>query len=322
MELLVALTVKVISKMEVTKIKELAYQLKVRDAMTKDVISTHPDTKIKDLLDLFLKNRILGSPVVDGDQLIGVVNLEDLIKCLADGEVNADVKDKMVKEIRVLYSDEPLILAVNKFQQFGFDRFPVIDRDSKKLVGIITKGDIIRATLKALEIDYHKLEVEYRRKKEIKSFRVNHLLEDMESDGTTLVFKYKVAGSDFRNAGESSSKLKKNLLKLGIDGELIRRVAIATYEAEMNIVIYTNGGEIIANIEPGRIRIEAIDNGPGIPDIEKALQPGFSTAPSWVRELGFGAGMGLPNIKKCSDELNIESKVNEGTKVQFVVNLS
>jgi len=102
-----------------------------------------------------------------------------------------------------------------------------------------------------------------------------------------------------------------------------RRVAIAAYEAEMNLIIHTdNGGELIAEIQPEVIRIVATDNGPGIPDIEQAMQPGFSTAPNWIRELGFGAGMGLANIKKCSDSMKLESQVGVGTRLEIVIKVS
>ncbi|HID90168.1 MAG TPA: serine/threonine protein kinase, partial [Anaerolineales bacterium] len=102
---------------------------------------------------------------------------------------------------------------------------------------------------------------------------------------------------------------------------IVRRVAIASYEAEMNIVIYADEGEITAEVRPEQIRIVAADKGPGIPDIEKAMEPGFSTAPEWVRELGFGAGMGLPNIENCADEMNLESTVGVGTRLEILIYL-
>ncbi len=89
----------------------------------------------------------------------------------------------------------------------------------------------------------------------------------------------------------------------------------------MNIVIYTDGGELIAEVDPQRVHLLAIDRGPGIPDIEKAMEPGFSTAPDWVREMGFGAGMGLPNIKNCADEMHLESTLGVGTRLEVVIYL-
>ncbi len=132
---------------------------------------------------------------------------------------------------------------------------------------------------------------------------------------------YEVNGDDFSVAGENSSKVKKTLKQLGFNPEVIRRVAIATYEAEINMVIHANGGYIDAEITPERIKINLCDNGPGIPDMEKAMQEGFSTATNTVRELGFGAGMGLPNIKKYSDELNITTEIGKGTNVEIIINV-
>jgi anti-sigma regulatory factor (Ser/Thr protein kinase) len=145
------------------------------------------------------------------------------------------------------------------------------------------------------------------------------LFEDIVSDGSVLVLKYGVDGSNFEKAGEGSSNLKKNLLRLGIRPDLARRLTIASYEAEMNMVIFSQGGELVATVEPDRVTVNAVDKGPGIPDVDLAMRPGYSTAPDWVRELGFGAGMGLPNIKHCSDEMKIDSKVGEGTNLQFTV---
>ena len=132
---------------------------------------------------------------------------------------------------------------------------------------------------------------------------------------------YEVNGDDFSVAGENSSKVKKTLKQLGFDPEVIRRVAIAMYEAEINMVIHADGGYIDAEITPDRIKINLCDNGPGIPDMEKAMQEGFSTATNTVRELGFGAGMGLPNIKKYSDELNITTEIGKGTNVEIIFNV-
>ncbi|MGQ9779929.1 MAG: ATP-binding protein [Bacillota bacterium] len=130
-----------------------------------------------------------------------------------------------------------------------------------------------------------------------------------------MVLHFEVQGGDFAAAGEASSRLKAVLRQLGLGGDLIRRVAIATYEAEMNVVIHAYRGRIEARIAPAAIEVKVVDEGPGIPDIELAMQEGYSTAPEAVREMGFGAGMGLPNMKRCADELHIESQVGVGTSV-------
>ena len=133
------------------------------------------------------------------------------------------------------------------------------------------------------------------------------------------VLKYQVPGDDFTRAGEASSSLKNTLRMLGVDNTAIRKVSIAMYEGEINMVIHANGGEIEAIITDEDILITITDTGPGIEDIERAMEEGFSTAPDEVRSLGFGAGMGLPNMKRSADEFEIMSEVGKGTTVVMKV---
>ena len=293
------------------KIRELGYELKVREAMDKNMITIQPDISMGRLRRTLRSNRISGIPVTDDGKLIGVICVEDLVNWLMAGARDCLVEEKMSKDVVTLFDDEPLIHAINKFEQYGFFHFPVLDRLSKELVGIITREGIIRGLLKKLEVDY--------REEEVRHYRASHVLEDMVADKTSLIFQYHVLGQDFNRAGESASALKKTLRRLGIHPEIVRRIAIAVYEAEMNVVIFARGGEITSEVTPNQIRIKVEDSGPGIPDIEKAMQPGYSTAPDWVRELGFGAGMGLNNIKKCIDEMNITSTVGKGTHLEMYV---
>ncbi len=139
---------------------------------------------------------------------------------------------------------------------------------------------------------------------------------------TVMNFKYNVDGNDFTLAGEISSKVKKRLKQLGLPPDVIRRVAIVMYEAEINMVIHANGGTIDVEVTPEEIHITFADSGPGIPDIEKAMQEGYSTASNKVRELGFGAGMGLPNIKKNSDEMRIDTQIGVGTTIYLVIKVA
>lgn len=296
---------------EITKVQELAYELRIEQAMTRDVVIVHPKDRIGKLRKLLRVNRISGTPVVNNDKLVGIISIEDFIKCLAAGEVDASIEEKMTKKVETLYSDEPIIHAVNKSNKHGFGRFPVIERSNGKLVGIISKSDIIKTLLKELEIEYHE--------EEIHRYRASHIFEDIIADKTTLIFEYDIVGQDFQRAGESASGLKKSLARLGIHPQILRRVAIATYEAEMNTVIFTSGGHITAYVKPTKIRVKVVDSGPGIPDVKQAMQPGFSTAPPSVQELGFGAGMGLPNIKKCADKMNINSVVGKGTNLEVII---
>ena len=136
-----------------------------------------------------------------------------------------------------------------------------------------------------------------------------------------LIFRFEVLGNDFTSAGQASVQVKKNLRQLGFDSEIIRRVSIAMYEGEINMVIHAGGGcaEVIVNEE--YIDIILRDNGPGIADIEKAMQAGYSTASDSIRSLGFGAGMGLPNMKKNTDSMEITSTLGVGTCISMRVNL-
>ena len=136
---------------------------------------------------------------------------------------------------------------------------------------------------------------------------------------SALKWTYEVDGSDFTRAGEASSNVKKKLRALGVPSDVIRKVSIALYEGEINMVIHANGGVIDVEMSPDRITMVLKDTGKGIPDIDKAMQAGYSTAADEVRSLGFGAGMRLPNMKKNTDEMRIESTVGVGTTVYMTV---
>ena len=135
----------------------------------------------------------------------------------------------------------------------------------------------------------------------------------------SLELKYVVDANDFTRAGEASKQVKKTLKTMGMPPEIVRRVSIAIYEGEINMVIHANGGEITVTVSDEDIKMVLADQGPGIPDVEKAMQAGYSTAAENVRTLGFGAGMGLPNMKKYTDEMYIETEKNVGTTVTMRV---
>ncbi len=134
-------------------------------------------------------------------------------------------------------------------------------------------------------------------------------------------FHFDVDGDDFTSAGEASVRVKKNLRQLGIDPAVIRRVSIAMYEGEVNMVIHANGGYVDVNVYADKIELVLTDEGPGIKDVSLAMQEGYSTAPDYVRSLGFGAGMGLPNMKSYTDSMEIDTKIGVGTKITMTVNL-
>jgi len=137
----------------------------------------------------------------------------------------------------------------------------------------------------------------------------------------TLIQKYSIKGWDFVKAGEASCEIKNTLKQVGVSNDVIRRVAIAAYEAEMNVVMYARNGEMRCEIDVEKIKIIVEDEGPGIADIARAMDEGFSTATTEMREMGFGAGMGLPNIKRNADVFEISSDVGRGTKIAMIFNL-
>jgi len=297
---------------DVTRVQELVYELRVEQVMNRDVITVTPDCAIRDLKEILRTKRISGAPVMMGDELIGMISIENLIQALERGDISGKVRDQMTVEVRTIRTDDSVVSAVNMFVRYGFGRFPVVDGEGN-LVGILTKGDIIRGLLRQMEVQWQE--------EEIHRYRASHIFEDIESDQTALILRYRVAKNDFERGGEASSKIKRALERLGADPRIVRRVAVATYEAETNLIIHSVGGEIIAEVRPDRLRITAVDSGPGIMDIESALRPGFSTAPDWIREMGFGAGMGFSNIKACSNEMKLTSEVGVGTRLELTFDL-
>ena len=296
-----------------TKIQELIYELPIERVMKKDVIRVSPETTMTELKEVLRVNRISGVPVMEGDRLVGVISIEDLIKALVEGDVEAPVRKRMTTRLITVRENESVVEAVKRFTQYKVGRLLVVDEQGR-LTGILTGGDITRGLLGAISLDYHA--------EEISRYRAKHIFEDIVSDQTSLILRYKVEAKDFKKGGTASSKIKRALDRLGGVPEVIRRVAISAYEAEMNLIIHTDhGGELIAEMQPDVIRVTAIDQGPGIPDVEQAMSPGFSTAPNWIRELGFGAGMGLMNIKKCADAMTLESTVGVGTRMEIVIYL-
>ncbi len=297
---------------EVTRVQELVYELKIDQVMTRDVISVTPDTTLGDLKELLRTKRISGVPVVQEGALVGMISIENVILALERGELAAPVGSRMTTDVVSVRAEDTVVSAVNLFARYGYGRFPVLDGKGA-LVGILTKGDIVRGMLKRMEVEWQAEELE--------RYRASHIFEDIESDETGLILRYRVKRQDFIRAGEAASKIKRALERLGAHPRIIRRVAVASYEAETNLVIHSVGGEIIAEIHPDRIKLVAVDSGPGIADVQQALQAGYSTAPDWIRELGFGAGMGLSNIKACSDSMKLESELGVGTRLELTIKL-
>ncbi len=298
---------------KITKTQEMVYEITVGEVMATKIVTVGPDQTMSEFRIILRDNRISGTPVVENGKLVGMISLEDLINALYDNAVNAPIRERMKTKVECLYADELLVNCIVKFSKLGYRRYPVLNRGNE-LVGIITKGSIVEGLLRKLEIEYEMSEASEQSGRGDRPM-IRRFFEDVYADEISFTFKYSVEGQNLKVAGKAASELKNALKKLGVCQSLLRRIGVATYESEINLASYTGGGEIRALVEKWGITVEAIDSGPGIPDIQLAMQPGYSTAPEWIRELGFGAGMGLVNIKKCSDEMTLESKVPDGTHV-------
>lgn len=296
----------------ITRVEELAYILKIADVMTSDIRTLGPENSMRDVMDALREYRISGVPIVDETKnLIGLVSTEDLIKCLANQDIQKSVRDYMSTDLVIVHSYDHLTEALKLFTKTKLGRLPVLGHNDE-LVGILTKGDVTYGLLKALERDYQE--------EEVRRYRASHLFEDIESNRTSLILRYDIQRYDFTHGGYASSNIKRALLRLGANQQLARRVGIAIYEAEMNLIIHTtNGGSIHVEIEPAQISVYVWDDGPGIEDVALAVQPGYSTATDEIRELGFGAGMGLHNISRCVDDMDLQSEIGEGTHLTMKI---
>jgi len=292
---------------DISRVEELSYDLKIHEVMTADIRTATPEMPLSKVLEILRLNRISGLPVVENEKLVGVLSLEDIVRALQKNELAAPTGQYMTREVVTIANYDSIVNAISTFTEKQLGRLPVID-ENNKLVGMITKGDITRGILVALQKDY--------KEEEVRRYRASHLFEDIISERSTLVLRYTIRAGDFTKGGKASSHIKRALLRLGADPQLTRRCCIAVYEAEMNLIIHTtNGGILKLEVEPHRITMSATDDGPGIADTEMVFQPGYSTATEHIREMGFGAGMGLVNMKRCVDEIKLESSVGRGTKL-------
>ncbi|MCL1837144.1 MAG: CBS domain-containing protein [Treponema sp.] len=283
---------------------ELIYQLKIKDVMTTSVITGVKGQPMRHLQALMRENRITGAPIVEGRKLIGLVSIDDIVTALDKGFIDCPVEERMTRNVIVLQDDMPLSFAISYFNKYNYGRFPVLNKN-QELVGILSSIDVIRSLLAEMNREVLRLEKMHK-----EATGISTSFSDME---------YNVPHYDFELAGRASTDIKKALKQREIDPKIIRRIAIASYELEINLVVHSNGGSLQCSIHPDRVVITAADTGPGIADVDQALQEGWSTANEYVRSLGFGAGMGLANTKRVSDEFFINSAVGVGTTVRSVV---
>ena len=284
----------------------LVYELRVRDAMTKPPITAAPGDSLRSIQHLMKARRISGVPITGSNNLLGIVSIEDIIRALDKGYIDDRAEQHMARDVVTLRDYFTLVRAVAEFDRHEFGRFPVLD-SGERLVGVITRGDITGCLMHHLE---RRAEEALAHEAELRAARA------ADDQAHRVVVRASVRTGDYDSAGKVSQRMRQILRDRGIDPEVRRRAAVVAYEAETNIIIHSLGGEIIATIDPEKIVIEAIDSGPGIESVEQAMQEGWSTAGRLPRELGFGAGMGLPNIKRCSDKLEITSDNKRGTQLR------
>jgi anti-sigma regulatory factor (Ser/Thr protein kinase)/CBS domain-containing protein len=289
----------------------LVYDLRVRDAMTSVAVTATATDSLRSIQNLMKAHRISGVPILANSALAGIVSIEDIINALDQGHINESAERWMSRKIVTLRDYFSLVRAVAEFDRHGFGRFPVLDTNNR-LVGIITRGDITNC------LKHH---LERRAEEAIAKETSLAAMHAEDEKAQRVVINTDVKSGDFDSAGKLSQHMREVLRNRGIDPDARRRAAIIAYEAETNIIIHSVGGRITASIEPQKVCIEAVDRGPGIQDIDLAMQEGWSTAGPLARELGFGAGMGLPNIRRCADDLDIQSELGSGTRLRAEVRL-
>ena len=296
-------------KRQVSFVQMLVFELRVRDAMTSPPITATTTDSLRSIQHLMKAHRISGVPILANDVLVGIVSIEDIINALDGGHINESVEQWMCRKIVTLRDHFSLVRAVAEFDRHGYGRFPVLDANNR-LVGVITRGDITICLMHQLE-----------RRAEEAVAKEATLVATRAADEKAhrIVINTDVKSGDFESAGKLSQRIREVLRARGVAPEILRRAAIIAYEAETNIIIHSLGGRINTSIDSIKVRIKASDRGPGIENVDLAMQEGWSTAGPLARELGFGAGMGLPNIKRCADEFFIQSELGSGTRLQAAV---
>lgn len=288
-------------------IMELLQRLRVKDVMRDhDIISVVRTDSMRFAQNLMKRNHISGVPVVEGKRLFGIVSVNDIIKALEGEWIEDSCQKHMATNLVVLEEDMPLAFAIKFFQNYTFGRFPVLDKN-RDLVGIVSQRDVMRVLMKELTSEIARMEG-----------RTIAPAAETKSEGALPYYsmrQFMVVHNDLQNAGKAANEIKKMMKDAGIENKIVRRVAVAAYELEINVCIHSLGGTITFILDTEKATVIAKDRGPGIKDVEWACQDGTSTANDWIRSMGFGAGMGLSNSKRVADNFNIQSKIPTGTTV-------
>jgi CBS domain-containing protein/anti-sigma regulatory factor (Ser/Thr protein kinase) len=288
--------------------------IKAGDIMSSNVVAISAEKKIAHAKELMKIKKISGMPVVDEQRrLVGIISIEDIIHALEFNKINDPIRKIMSTQVVTIHKGDSLAAVVEKFDNFKFGRFPVVD-DEKRVCGIISKEDILHGILEKFDLIYihdqkrtSTLDTEY-------SAITGERLKAEEAE-----FHYQIDSNDIDAAGTGAAMLKKFLAGKSFDSDIVRRVGVATYEAETNVVIHSRGqGDIYFYQDEDRFIVRVVDNGVGIEDLDRAMNEGYSTASDYIRERGFGAGMGIANMKRFADKLMIISEKNAGTQVEMI----
>ena len=296
-------------------IMELLQRIKIRDVMRTDVVVLSRRDTMRRAQDLMRRNRISGIPIAEGGRLYGIVSVEDIIQALSGGWIDDVIVKHMSNHLIVLEADMPLAFALKYFENYIFGRFPVLNKE-RDLVGIVSQRDVTRVLMRELTNELARLEGG--------APTPGAAGEQPKSEGALPYYsmrQFVVVRNDLQNAGKAANEIKKMLGEAGVEKKIIRRIAVAAYELEINICIHSLGGSITFILDGHKATVIAKDKGPGIKDVEWALRDGTSTANDWIRSMGFGAGMGLSNSKRVADFFDIKSTVPTGTTVLCEFNL-
>lgn len=288
-------------------IMELLQRLRVKDVMRSNNIASVVRTdSMRYAQNLMKRNHISGVPVLEEGRLFGIVSINDIILALEGGWIGDPCQRHMSTNLVVLEEDMPLAFAIKYFQNYTFGRFPVLNKN-RNFVGIVSQRDVTRVLMQELTNELARLEGKMPAPK-----------EEVKSEGALPYYsmrQFVIVHNDLSNAGKAANEIKKMLKEAGVDNKIVRRVAVAAYELEINVCIHSVGGTLTFVLDDKEAQIVAKDRGPGIKDVEWALKDGTSTANDWIRSMGFGAGMGLSNSKRVSDTFDIVSKIPTGTTV-------
>jgi CBS domain-containing protein/anti-sigma regulatory factor (Ser/Thr protein kinase) len=288
------------------RVQELLYGLRIGEVMTSKVFAVTRNCTLRDVQVIMKNNAITGVPVVDNKRVVGILTMNDLMNALEKGAMDEVVTKWMMGEVKTLAEDMPLSFAISAFGKFSFRQFPVVNKQNE-LVGILTFRNINLALIRELSRQLREMEQQHE--------------QPPDPESLVLTKVYQLHRYDFENGGKASSEIKAFLKERGISQKLVRRVAVASYELEINLVAHSIGGMLAFDINEDRVKISSHDRGPGIENVDEAMREGFSTANEWIRSQGFGAGMGLPNVKRVSDDFAIKSALGMGTMVQAVIQL-